>query len=104
MAKQISVKKNLKNSVQAAALGYDAEVDDAPRVLAKGSGKTAERIIALAKEHNIPIFEDAVLTEALSLLDIDQQIPEELYAVVAEILVYVYRIQNKLSEEGTATP
>ena len=93
--KHIQSENGQDNVTRATALGYDAEKDEAPRILAKGMGATAERIIELAKEHDIPIMEDPVLVSALSMLEVDQLIPPELYAVVAEILVYVYRIQQK---------
>ena len=80
---------------QAIAMGYDLEHDQAPRVLASGQGKIAEQIIALAQGNNIPIREDPILAMALSKVEIDTEIPPELYAVVAEVLAYVYRIQER---------
>ena len=80
---------------QATALGYDPEKDDAPRILAAGQGKIAEQIIALAQENGIPIREDPVLAAALACVDINDTIPPQLYAVVAEVLAYVYRIQQR---------
>ncbi|KPL84122.1 hypothetical protein SE15_02805 [Thermanaerothrix daxensis] len=82
----------------AAALGYDPEQDVAPRVLAIGEGKVAEQILALAQEYEIPVVEDKALAAALATLDIGAMIPVELYAVVAEILVYVYRLRGHLPE------
>lgn len=80
---------------RAVALGYDAESDDAPRVLASGEGLIAEKIIALAKEHGVHLREDPALVAALATVDVDATIPPELYAVVAEVLAYVYRIKRK---------
>jgi flagellar biosynthesis protein len=80
---------------KAIALGYEPGKDNAPRVLATGKGKIAEHIIALAKENNIPIREDPVLASALANLEIDMEIPPELYAVIAEVFAYVYRIQKR---------
>jgi len=77
---------------KAAALRYDAKKDAAPKVIAKGSGKIAERILQLAKEHNVPIKDDPQLVEVLSTLDLYQEIPPELYRAVAEILAFVYRM------------
>ncbi|WP_333653335.1 EscU/YscU/HrcU family type III secretion system export apparatus switch protein [Dissulfurispira sp.] len=77
---------------KAAALRYDAKKDAAPKVVAKGSGKIAERILQLAKEHNVPIKDDPQLVEVLSTLDLYQEIPPELYRAVAEILAFVYRM------------
>ncbi len=75
----------------AVALTYEMERDDAPKVSAKGKGYVAEQIIALARQHNITIREDADLATMLSKLDIDTPIPLEAYAAVAEILSYIYR-------------
>lgn len=79
----------------AVALGFDVDKDSVPKVLAKGAGHVAARIIELAKEHNIPIREDADLVQALAKLDLGEIIPPELYPAVAEVLAYVYRINNK---------
>ncbi|ADR19449.1 EscU/YscU/HrcU family type III secretion system export apparatus switch protein [Calditerrivibrio nitroreducens] len=79
------------------ALRYDQEKDSAPKVVAKGRGIIAEKILEKAKEHNVLIKEDPDLLEALYKLDIYQEIPENLYRVVAEILSEVYRINKKLS-------
>lgn len=80
---------------KAAALRYDAKKDAAPKVVAKGSGKIAERILQIAKEHNVPIKDDPQLVEVLSTLDLYQEIPPELYRAVAEILAFVYRMTKK---------
>lgn len=83
----------------AVALEFDPLVDDAPRVVAAGNGKIAEKILEVARANNIPIREDEILAEALSLVDLESAIPPELYAVVAEVLAFVYRIKNKSIEE-----
>jgi flagellar biosynthesis protein len=74
----------------AAAIRYDSAKDDAPRLTAKGKGHMAEKIIELARKHNIPIRTDQALVHILSKLDLDQHIPPELYRAVAEILAFVY--------------
>jgi flagellar biosynthesis protein len=79
----------------AAAIGYDAESDSAPRLLAKGQGDLAERIIAVAKQHNIPIREDRNLVALLSQLNLNQEIPSELYRTVAEILTFIYKANER---------
>ncbi|HOO40878.1 MAG TPA: EscU/YscU/HrcU family type III secretion system export apparatus switch protein [Syntrophales bacterium] len=76
----------------AAAIQYDPLKDAAPRVTAKGRGCVADRIIELAKKHDIPIKSDPGLVEILSRLDIDEQIPVNVYRAVAEILVFVYNL------------
>lgn len=75
---------------QAVALSYDPEQGSAPVVKAKGKGAVAERIVAVAAEHGVPVREDASLVEVLSKLDLDREIPPELYKLVAELLSYVY--------------
>ncbi len=79
---------------QAVALRYQEGVTEAPVVVAKGKGFVAENILAKAKEHNIPVQVDPSLVEVLAKLDVDQQIPPELYQVVAEILAFVYRLDK----------
>ena len=83
---------------QAVALGYEPGKDNAPRVLARGLGVIAEQIIALAKKNGIPIHEDTALAAALSNINIDEEIPPELYIVVAEVLAYIYRVQARRDE------
>lgn len=81
--------------LSATALAYDPKTDGAPRVIASGAGKTAEKIIALARQHDVPVFEDPELTTALALVNLDDEIPPELYLVVAEVLAYLYRVAGK---------
>lgn len=76
---------------QAVALEYEPAERAAPEVVASGRGRIAEKIIALAKAHGIYVKQDPDLVEVLSALDIGEAIPPELYAVVAEILAFVYR-------------
>ena len=73
---------------QAVALSYNPD-EDAPKVLAAGKGKLAEKIIEKAQEADVPIHRDEKLADTLSRLDIGDMIPPELYEVVAEILVFV---------------
>ncbi len=75
---------------KAVALSYDIDLDDAPKVVAKGEGFLAEQIIALAEEQGIPIHKDASLVEILAVLELDSFIPLEAYAAVAEVLSYLY--------------
>jgi flagellar biosynthesis protein len=79
---------------KAVALRYVADKDSAPRVLARGSGLVADRIMELAKERGVTLYEDAALVEALSAVDIGREIPEELYKVVAEVLAFIYALDN----------
>lgn len=79
----------------AVALRYRFGRDRAPIVVAKGKGKTAEKIIALAEEHQIPLYEDEGLTALLMKLEPESMIPPELYRVVAEVLSLVYRLEKR---------
>ena len=82
----------------AAALKYDTRKDAAPKVIAKGQGTIAEKIIELAKKNNVPIKSDPGLVHILSKLDIDEQIPLELYKAVAEVLAFVYSANDRYRE------
>ncbi|MGO9137371.1 MAG: EscU/YscU/HrcU family type III secretion system export apparatus switch protein [Syntrophales bacterium] len=88
----------------AAALKYDPQKDAAPLLTAKGRGFVAEKIIDIAKRNRIPIKEDANLVQILSKLEIDEQIPPVLYKVVAEILAFVYSLNEKLRGEKFSRP
>jgi flagellar biosynthesis protein len=78
---------------RAAALGYDRQRDRAPKLLARGEGPIAERILEIARREGIPIHENAALVDVLSRLGVDREIPPELYRVVAEIISFVFRVQ-----------
>ena len=77
----------------AIALKYDKENDSAPRVVAKGLQLKAEKIREIAKAHNIPIMRNVNLANALYRVDVGQEIPDELYDAVAEVLNFVYALQ-----------
>lgn len=92
-----------KKTKQAIALSYDPN-EDAPKVIASGTGALAERIIEKAKEADVPIHRDDDLAQTLSKLEIGVLIPVELYEVVAEILVFVDRmdkIKAKMDAKNT---
>jgi len=78
-----------------AALKYKPNEDTAPKVVAKGSGWLADKILEVAKENRIPLKEDRQLVEVLSAIDLNREIPPELYKAVAEILAFVYRMTKK---------
>lgn len=88
-------KKKIK---EAAALRYSPEKGGAPEIVAIGRGDTAERIIAKAKESEVPLYEDANLSHTLSYLKIGDEIPKELYEVVAQILVFVSKLDGDFSK------
>ncbi len=78
----------------AVALHYDRK--GAPRVVAKGRGSIGEKIIEVAKAHDIPIEENEVLAGALSKVELGDEIPPELYKAVAEVLVFVLRLSGRI--------
>jgi flagellar biosynthesis protein len=77
----------------AVALRYDGT--GAPRVTAKGRGEVAERILALARAHRIPIREDAELAQLLARIELGDEVPRELYRAVAEVIAFAYRLAGK---------
>lgn len=79
---------------EAIALSYDEQQMSAPTVIAKGKGLIAKEIVEQAEELGIPIQEDSTLVELLSQININQQIPEELYKVVAEVFAFIYRLDQ----------
>lgn len=79
---------------QAVAVRYKADEDVAPRVIAKGQGVLAERILEIAHAEGIHIQEDPDLVGLLAKLDINAPIPEALYKAVAEVLAFVYRLNR----------
>jgi flagellar biosynthesis protein len=83
-----------KKQDTALALKYQPKSDNAPRVTAKGKGKVAEKIIEIAKKNNIYIHNDPDLIEILSQLDINDEIPPDLYIVAAELLAFVYSLNS----------
>jgi len=82
---------------KAVALKYQPGQDRAPRVTAKGQGLLAQKIIDLARHHGIPVQEDPSLVQVLAQLDFYQEIPPEAYLVVAEILAFVYSMNQQWS-------
>lgn len=78
----------------AVALRYLREREAAPRVIAKGRGTLAEKILELARKNGIPVHRDSDLVEVLVRLDLDEIVPPELYKAVAEILAYLYRMNQ----------
>jgi len=80
---------------QAVALKYDMERDTAPKVVAKGRGHVAENILAAAQKNAVPVYQNKTLVNMLMALEIDREIPPELYRTIAEVMAYVYRIDKK---------
>ncbi|MFV0441705.1 MAG: EscU/YscU/HrcU family type III secretion system export apparatus switch protein [Lachnospirales bacterium] len=82
---------------KAIALKYDKDTV-APEVVAKGAGHVAEKILEIAKDKEIPIYEDAQLADELANLDLGENIPPELYEVVAKILIFIGDIDKSQSK------
>jgi len=80
----------------AVALEYERGKDPAPRVVAKGHGLVAERIVALGAEHGVVIEKSPELAEALSHVELEERIPAELYRAVAEVIGFVFRTREKM--------
>lgn len=80
----------------ATAISYDPKVDAAPTIKAFGEGLVADQIIERAKEYDVPVVEDTALAESLAVLALGDMIPQELYEVVAQILLFVAKIDQKL--------
>jgi flagellar biosynthesis protein len=80
---------------KAVALKYERYKDSAPKVVAKGKGVIAEKIIEVAKQYGVYLKEDPTLVEVLSGLELYEEIPEELYKVIAEIFALIYQAKQK---------
>jgi flagellar biosynthesis protein len=83
---------------KAVALAFDPDKDSLPRVVASGKGAIAEQILRMAFDHHLKVRQDATLTEMLSLVDIEREIPIAAIVAVAEILSYVYRENGKIKQ------
>lgn len=90
-----NAEKELKH---AAALQYSPETDAAPKVVAAGKGQVAERIIQKAQESNVPLYQDSNLAKTLSSLCIGDEIPPEIYEVVAEILIFIGSVDESYGD------
>jgi flagellar biosynthesis protein len=80
---------------KAVAMRYDRDKENAPRVIAKWKGESAENIIKIAQLHNLPIHKDEDLVELLSKVELDREVPEKLYLAVAEVFSFIYKITNQ---------
>ena len=82
----------------AVALKYDGQ--RAPTVAASGLDEVAEEIIRIAREHEVPLYENAELAGILARLDLDEEIPETLYRVIAEILAFAFHLQGRTPQDA----
>ncbi|ATW28542.1 flagellar biosynthesis [Candidatus Formimonas warabiya] len=85
----------MKKVRRAAALRYDRKTDRAPVLVAAGEGLIGEQIEKIARENQVPVVQDHSLAEALVQLDVGREIPPHLYQVVAEVLVYVMKVDGR---------
>ncbi|MFC1528384.1 EscU/YscU/HrcU family type III secretion system export apparatus switch protein [Candidatus Latescibacterota bacterium] len=92
-------KRPITDRRAAAALRYKQGIDPAPRLVAKGAGIIAEKILQAAREANIPIHEDPDLLALLMTLNIDEVVSPEMYVAVAEVLAFIYRMNNRMPEQ-----
>lgn len=90
-----------RHEAQVVAVRWRQGDESAPKVSAKGRGLMAERILALAREHGIPLHEDKDLVRLLGALDLGVEVPPHLYKALAEILAHVYRANKKMQEQRT---
>lgn len=88
-----------KKIKEAAALKYSPEKDSAPKIIALGKGEAAEKILETAQENNVAIYQDAELAHTLNRLKIGDEIPPELYEVVAEVLVFISNLDRSYGEK-----
>ena len=91
-ARYFDARRNAPQRPAAAALAYDPTGPEPPEIIAVGRGLSADEIVRIAREHDVPVHQDAGLVEALAKLDVGTTIPRELYAVVAEVLAFVYAV------------
>jgi flagellar biosynthesis protein len=87
------IPESLLNAKQAIALSYDGK--QAPTLSAKGNDELAQAIIELALQAQVPIYENAELSQWLSTLELGDEIPQALYITIAEILAFVYELEGK---------
>lgn len=102
MYRESSEENKNRTNKKAIALGYQPLNDSAPKVLASGKGYLAQKIIAMAEEHQIPVQEDPTLAKMLEKLEVGSEIPAELYQVVAEVLAFVYGLDKKVQLSRSA--
>jgi flagellar biosynthesis protein len=91
--------KDAEQTKNKAAVGLKYDGENAPEVVSKGYGELAEQIIAAAEEAGVLVHEDETLMQLLARLDIGEQIPRELYVVIAELIAFSYVLQGKFPED-----
>lgn len=94
--------KSVSPQLKAVALKYEAERDLAPKVIAKGRGHVAEHILETAQKNAVPVYQDKTLVNMLMALEIDREIPPELYKAIAEVMAYVYNMDKSHGQAAEA--
>jgi len=90
------------SGLEVAALRYDSGEDHAPKLVARGRGQTARKIMELAAEHDLPVTKDPTLVSILGALDVGADIPPDLYGVIAEVLAWAYHADKTQAERRQA--
>jgi len=80
---------------EAVALRYDNGREDAPRVVAKGRGFVAQQLLTIARQNAVPVYQNQTVTQLLMAVELDREIPPELYQAVANVLAFVYRLEGR---------
>jgi len=83
---------------EAVGLHHDREGDSAPEVIARGRGELAERILEIAEEHGVPIRRDPDLLQLLAASRVGEEVPEEVYAAVAQLIAFLWRMNEELAD------
>lgn len=91
--------KHEKKIKEVAALKYSPDQDNAPKIVALGKGEIAEKILEIAEKNKIPVYEEPTLAHTLNTLSVGDEIPPELYEIVAQILAFIYDL-DRLKGEG----
>jgi flagellar biosynthesis protein len=91
--------RNKNKVTRAAAIQYNPETDSAPVLTAFGEGYVAEKIVSLAKQSGVKVVEDPSLGSMLAKMSVGDQIPEELYEVVARVLIFVSDVDKKYADK-----
>jgi len=89
-----------KSKLKAIAIKYDEDKGKAPQIIATGKGKIAESILDIAEKNDIPFYEDEALANILSKLDLESEIPKELFSIFAEILAFVYHLEQMATKRS----
>lgn len=84
---------------KAVAIQYELQDGGAPKVIAKGSGVVAEQIIKTAQQYAVPMYKNKTLAGMLMAVELDREIPPELYQAVAEVLAYIYRMDQGMTKD-----